>query len=200
MSRVLVTGATRSQLERWFGSLSPDGAPRVDRLDEAERAVPAVELLGRRTFFTDANACVRRSAWREVPFRPIAHAEDQALALDMLRAGYAKVYLPGAAVHHSHDYTLLQTFRRAFDEWRGLLEVYGWREPASPARVAGQVRGELGARRRELTSVGLPAGQRSALLAGSAGRELARQAGALVGSRADRLPRFAARACSLEGR
>ena len=67
-----------------------------------------------------------------MPFRDIAYAEDQALALDVLRAGYAKVFVPDAAVWHSHGYTPLQEFRRAFDEWRGLLEVYGWREPAAP--------------------------------------------------------------------
>ena len=36
----------------------------------------------------------------------------------------------------------------AFDEWRGLREVYGWREPASPAHLAGQLRGALGQARR----------------------------------------------------
>ena len=30
--------AVRLELERWFCSLAPDGAPRVDRLDEHERA------------------------------------------------------------------------------------------------------------------------------------------------------------------
>ncbi len=57
------------------------------------------------------------------------------LAIDMLRAGYAKAFVPEAAVVHSHDYTPLQQLRRCFDEWRGLREVYGWREPASPAHL-----------------------------------------------------------------
>ena len=43
-------------------------------------------------------------AWERVPFREVPYAEDQALALDMLRAGFAKAYVPDAAVVHSHEY------------------------------------------------------------------------------------------------
>jgi rhamnosyltransferase len=188
----------RAELERWFSSLSPDGVPRVDRLAAEERARPARELFGRRTFFTDANACVARRAWERVRFREVEYAEDQALALDMLRAGYAKVYAPQAAVLHSHEYTASQYLRRCFDEWRGLAEVYGWREPLDPRRIAGQLRGELGATRRELS--GLTPTRRRRLLAAAAGRHGVRTAGALLGSRADHLPARVRRALSLERR
>lgn len=191
---------TRSEIERWFASLAPDGSPRVDRLAESERALPAAQLFGRRTFFTDANACVRREAWQQVPFRDMAYAEDQALALDMLRAGYAKAFVPTAAVWHSHDYTDAERFRRSFDEWRGLLEVYGWREPLSPRRIAGQLRGELGAQWREQRAAGAPPSRRVAALAGATRHHVVRLAGALLGSRADRLPSRVRRFCSLERR
>ncbi len=191
---------TARQLRRWFHSLAPDGRPRVDRLEERERALPALSLFGRRTFLTDANACLSRAAWRHVPFRAVAYAEDHALALDMLRAGYAKVFVPDAAVWHSHEYTTLQQFRRAFDEWRALREIYGWREPADPRRVLGQLRGELGAQRRELRAEGVSGGALGAALAGAAASETVRLSGALLGSRADRLPAGLRRWCSLEGR
>ena len=45
-----------------------------------------------------------RGAWERVPFRDVPYAEDQQLAVDMLRAGYAKVFVAGAAVEHSHEY------------------------------------------------------------------------------------------------
>jgi rhamnosyltransferase len=188
----------RAELERWFGSLSQDGAPRLDRLAAEERTRPAHELFGRRTFFTDANACVSRSAWEQVRFREVEYAEDQALALDMLRAGYAKVYAPDAAVLHSHEYTTVQYLRRCFDEWRGLAEVYGWREPLDPRRIAGQLRGDLGATSRELATV--PPARRRRLLAAAACRHGVRTAGALLGSRADHLPAPVRRALSLERR
>lgn len=172
------------ELEGWFASLALDGAPRIERLDERERALPARELVrqndwewvGRRGFFTDANACLARGAWERAPFRAVPYAEDRVLALDALRAGYAKAYVPAAAVVHSHAYTSSQELRRAFDEWRGLLEVYGWRRPADPRHLARELRGA-------------PSRQ-----------NVLRLTGAVLGSRADRLPPGLRRRLSLEGR
>jgi rhamnosyltransferase len=180
--------AVRRELERWFGTLRPG----VERLSSSERDLPAVELMGRRGFFSDANAAVARAAWERVPFREIAYAEDRALALDMLRAGYAKVYEPAAAVLHSHEYGAVQRFRRAFDEWQGLHDVYGWREPATPRRLLSQLRGELGPLRRE--------GAGPATLARAAADGLIRYGGAVLGSRGASLPGALQRRLSLEGR
>ena len=183
-----VSAAVRVELESWFASLSPDGSPTVERLSEGERALPAVELIGRRGFFTDANACVARRAWERVPFREVPYAEDRVLAIDMLRAGYAKAFVPGAAVLHSHEYTMLEQLRRCFDEWRGLREVYGWHEPAAPTHIARKLRGEINAGRREAT---LPALTR---------HHVVRLVGALLGSRAGALPPSVRRRLSLERR
>jgi hypothetical protein len=176
--------------------------------------LPVCELIGRRGFFTDANACVARVAWERVPFREVPYAEDRVLAIDMLRAGYAKAFVPGAEVVHSHDYTSLEQLRRCFDEWRGLREVYGWREPASPAQIARKLRGELGAVRRELAAprartTSRPAepdvpseegAQSQATFAALTRHHVVRLVGALLGSRAGALPSWARRWLSLEGR
>ncbi|HTR72132.1 MAG TPA: glycosyltransferase family 2 protein [Solirubrobacteraceae bacterium] len=218
----------RFELERWFASLSPDRAPRVDRLAAADssksvglgvegasdvsslragraratspRATPAIELIGPRGFCTDANACLSRAAWEQIPFREVAYAEDRVLAIDMLRAGYAKAYVPDAPVVHSHAYTPAQELKRCFDEWRGLREVYGFREPASPVHLARRLRGELGAARRQLEREDLSARERTAALGAVAARQAVRLAGALLGSRADRLPAATRRRLSLESR
>jgi GT2 family glycosyltransferase len=192
--------AVRWELERWFSSLAPDGCPHVERLRARERALPVLELLGGRGFFTDANACISRAAWSAVPFREVPYAEDRVLAIDMLRAGYAKAFVPDAAVIHSHDYTAGEQLRRSFDEWRSLREVYGWREPASPVRLAGQLRGALGQARREALREGMSPARRRATLATVGRHQVLRLAGALLGSRADRLPPAARRRLSLEGR
>jgi GT2 family glycosyltransferase len=192
--------AVRWELEAWFASLSPDSSPRLERLQEHERGLPAIELIGRRGFFTDANACLARGAWERVPFREVPYAEDRVLAIDMLRAGYAKAFIPDASVVHSHDYTTLQELRRCFDEWRGLREVYGWREPASPAHLARQLRGALGQARRELISENAPSARRWATLVAAGRHHVVRLAGALLGSRADLLSAMARRWLSLEGR
>jgi GT2 family glycosyltransferase len=192
--------AVRLELEHWFRSLSADGAPSVERLQEHERTLDAGVPVGRRGVFSDANACISRAAWQRVPFRAIPYAEDRALALDMLRAGYAKAFVPGAVVIHSHAYTSTQQLRRCFDEWRGLLEVYGWREPASPLHLLRQLRGELQSARGTLRSEQSSPGARLAALAAVLRHQLLCRAGALLGSRADRLAPAVRRRLSLEGR
>jgi rhamnosyltransferase len=213
------SAAVRIELERWFRSLSPDGRACVERLAMSARGEPGagagpaassgeegpprpslLELIARRGFFTDANACIARGAWERVPFREVPYAEDRVLAIDMLRAGYGKAFVPEAAVLHSHDYSSAELVRRSFDEWRGLREVYGWREPASPGRLVGNLRGELGATRRELRAAGAPPLQRRATLIAVTRHHLLRMTGALLGSRADALPVWARRRLSLEGR
>lgn len=192
--------AVRIELQRWFHSLAPDGQPQVERLAPAERGLPVAGLVGRRGFFTDANACVARSAWERVPFREVAYAEDRVLAIDMLRAGYAKTFVPAAAVWHSHTYTPLQQLRRSFDEWRGLREVYGWREPADPRSQLRALRGELAGARRELAASDARPARRLATLAAVSRHHMLRSAGAILGSRAQRLPSRARRELSLERR
>jgi rhamnosyltransferase len=127
-------------------------------------------------------------------------AEDRVLAIDMLRHGYAKAFLPGAPVLHSHEYAPRDQLRRSFDEWRGLREVYGWREPAAPTHLLRQLRGELSRTRAELIGQGVSPGRRRATLAAVGRHHLLSRAGALLGSRADRLPAQARRRLSLEGR
>jgi glycosyltransferase involved in cell wall biosynthesis len=87
--------AVARELSDWFSSLAPEGRPRLDRDGAASGPGPVA-------FFTDANGAVARRAWEQVPFRDVPYAEDQALAVDMLRAGYANAFMPDAAVVHSH--------------------------------------------------------------------------------------------------
>jgi rhamnosyltransferase len=172
----------------------------VGGAEERESLLSPAGLIGRRGFFTDANACIAREAWERVPFREVAYAEDRVLAIDMLRAGYGKAFVPKAVVLHSHDYSARRQLRRSFDEGRGLREVYGWREPASPVRLVRNLRGELGATRRELITAGAAPVQRRATLIAVTRHHVLRLAGALLGSRADALPVWARRRLSLEGR
>jgi rhamnosyltransferase len=186
------------ELTEWFHSFAPDGAPRVDELGPSERTIPATELQGIRGFFTDANGCLARAAWEAVPFRAVPYGEDRALAMDMLRAGYAKVYLPQAPVIHSHDYATVGWLRRSFDEARAVRDVYGYVESASIRRNALMVWGKVGADLRWVQAHG---GRRSpALIARSLTHHMLRTAGALLGARAATLPDSVVRTLSLERR
>ena len=124
------------ELTTWFDSFSSGGAPRIDSLDPDQRDLPAASFLGHRGFFTDVNGCVSRAAWRRVPFRPVAYAEDHLLAQDMLRAGFAKAYVPDAAVIHSHEYGTWEQLRRR--SARGLRDLWGGAGRIGPrGRVVG---------------------------------------------------------------
>jgi rhamnosyltransferase len=183
--------AVARELSAWFGSLAPGGRPRIDR--DRDPSGP-----GAIVFFTDANGAVARSAWERVPFRDVPYAEDHALALDMLRAGYSKVYVPEAAVVHSHTYGVVAQFRRSFDEWRGLREVHGWVEPAAPGRALLTIQSRVRADLRSLEGCAAPELVREGLR--SLRHWAVREAGATLGSRADRLPPAVRRWCSLERR
>jgi rhamnosyltransferase len=178
------------ELTEFFASLSPDGRPRIDRglRDEDRRPGPV-------TFHTDANACVARWAWERVPFRHVTSAEDQLLATDMLAAGYAKVFMPAAAVVHSHDEPALERFGHLFDEFRALREIYGHVEEVGVRHTLGTIRRNV-ARDRAFAAA---RGDGDVTLE-SLAYHAVRAAAAALGTRADRLPPRVRRRLSREGR
>jgi hypothetical protein len=132
----------------------------------------------------------------------VPYAEDHVLAHDMLRAGFAKAFVPAAAVVHSHDYRLIDRARRSFDEARALDDIYDWREPISPRVLARNLWGNVGADRRWFVRCGevtTPPGQLELLVRATLYHG-ASTTGAVLGSHAGRLPRSAVRRLSLEGR
>jgi glycosyltransferase involved in cell wall biosynthesis len=169
------------ELQEWFATIPP-----LARGPVGDRPAP-----GPHTFFSSANGAVSRSAWERVPFRDVPYAEDQRLAIDMLNAGFAKRYVPDAAVVHSHEYSASERFRRWFDEFRALNEVYGYRAPIAPWRLVGEIRGQV-------------SGDRSAAGDSVVWESLCyhtlRALGAGLGTRADLLPEGVRRLCSLERR
>jgi GT2 family glycosyltransferase len=191
----------KREFRDFFGSFAPDGRPVVQRLD---REAGARERYERRpsplTFFTDANGCVARWAWEKVRYREIGYAEDQLLAAEMVEAGFAKVYQPQAAVLHSHAYGPGTLFRRCFDEWRGLREVYGHVESAAPKRIARKILDETRADVAFLREGGEPPARVLLGALRSVIHHSIRMAGAIMGSRADRLPPSWRTRLSLEGR
>jgi rhamnosyltransferase len=186
----------RRELSDWFGAMSPDETPLLDR-----GVAPPMGLgRGRRGYFTDANGCVSKAAWERVPFRRAPYAEDHLLARDMLAAGYAKVFHPGAVVVHSHDYGPLSLFRRAFDEGRGMREVHG------TVRSDGALGRLMGVQRRVRDDVRFVRGEGGGgaelvrAAAGSVVHHALRDAGDALGSHADHLAPAVRLACSLERR
>jgi glycosyltransferase involved in cell wall biosynthesis len=185
----------KRELIEFFSALSEGGQPNVHRASAEYRRSP-----GPLTFFSDANGAVARWAWESVQFRDVPYAEDQLLAAEMIEAGYAKVFHPGAGVLHSHDYSTGDYFRRCFDEWRALREVHGHVESASPKRIASRLVREVRADRDYMRNQG-PSGV--VLMTGTLRSflyHLTRAFGSVTGSRANRFPAFIRRRLSLEGR
>jgi O-antigen biosynthesis protein len=175
------------ELTEFFAGFSPDGQPVVQR-------------PGGQTFLSNVNACYARACWEEIRFRDVAYSEDQAFGSDLLEAGWSKVYHPGAAVLHAHDYGAVEFMRRYFDEYRGLRESTGHVEPFAPAGAVRQVAHAVAADRRWMAEHDLPTTQKARWTARAAAHHGGRRVFSALGSRAHRLPASVRGRLSLEGR
>jgi O-antigen biosynthesis protein len=175
------------ELTEFFATFSPDGTPALQRRGDPE-------------FLSNVNACYLRSCWEEIRFADVAYAEDQAFGRALLDAGWAKVYHPGAAVYHAHDYGPVEFMRRYFDEYRGLRETIGHVEPISVRGLAAGVRRQTAADREWMRERTWPPARRAGWTARSVVHHSGRQVFSALGSRAERLPARLQRAISLEGR
>jgi len=175
------------ELTEFFAGFTPDGGPVVQR-------------RGDPSFLSNVNACYARACWEEIRFRDVAYSEDQAFGADMLDAGWTKVYHPGAAVLHAHDYGTVEFMRRYFDEYRGLRESTGHLEPFGVRSSIGHVRASVAADRRWMSDQGINRAQRARWTARAAVHHGGRRVFSALGSRADRMPAPARRKLSLERR
>jgi O-antigen biosynthesis protein len=175
------------ELTEFFATFSPNGGP-------------ALHGPGDPTFLSNVNACYARACWEDIRFADVDYAEDQAFGRAMLEAGWSKVYNPGAAVYHAHDYGQVEFMRRYFDEYRGLRATIDHVEPISPRRLAGTVRRQVGADRAWMRERGLGPAERARWTALSVAHHAGRGVFSALGSRADRLPSALQRAISLERR
>ena len=175
------------ELTDFFAAMAPDGRPQ---LHEDGNGTP---------FLSNVNACYARECWHEIRFPDVAYAEDQAFGRAMLQAGWRKVFHPGAAVAHAHDYGPADFARRYFDEYRGLHKTTGHVEPVAPRSSLREVRTLVAGDRRWMAERGWPARRRALWTGRSAAHHAGRRLFSVLGSRADRLPAGVERRLSLEG-
>lgn len=147
-------------------------------------------------FFSSNNSCIRRSVWEVLPLPEVAFAEDQTWALRAIEAGYAKAFVPGAVVYHSHDFGVWETLQRNFDEARSFNLYFGYRIQNSVLRA---LQSAVHLARRDMVWL-RAANLRGWRLFKNAGYmtciELARIAGQYLGTRHDRLPAWLLRSVS----
>ncbi|MFC4347227.1 glycosyltransferase [Kordiimonas lipolytica] len=77
-------------------------------------------------FYSDNNSCMRRSVWKDIPYRRTKFGEDQLWAYDIIEAGYGKVYAAQAVVFHSHDFGPEETYERNMTESAFFNHFFGY--------------------------------------------------------------------------
>lgn len=168
----------------------------VVRLEDRERFASDPGYRQWLHFFSSNNSCIRRSVWESLPLPEVAFAEDQTWALKAIEAGYAKAFVPGAVVYHSHDFGVWETLQRNFDEARSFNLYFGYRIQDSVPRA---FRSAVHLARRDLAWL-RAANLRGWRLIKNAGYmaciELARIVGQYLGTRHDRLPAWLLRSVS----
>jgi rhamnosyltransferase len=103
---------------------SPDASPleafnrrfNYPAASQLKRKADRVRLGLKTVFCSNACAAYRPEALEAVGgFAPVVMCEDQHVAARMLEAGYSIYYAADALVIHSHDYSLVEEFKRYFD-------------------------------------------------------------------------------------
>ncbi|MFT4049376.1 MAG: glycosyltransferase [Solirubrobacterales bacterium] len=165
-----------------------------------EDGQPVIQQPGETTFLSNSNSCIARAAWEEVPFRDIAYSEDQAFGVDIMKRGFAKAYVPGAAALHSHDYGMIESFKRYFDEYRGLSDSVGETQSGGASDVLGIIGDSVARDRAFLEELGQPAWRQATWSARSAIYHTGRVGFGGLGARANMLPGRVRRVLSFERR
>jgi glycosyltransferase involved in cell wall biosynthesis len=173
------------ELEEFFASFSPSGTP-------------VVMGAGDPHFLSNVNACYARECWAEIRFADVAYAEDQAFGRALQNSRWRKVYHPGAAVLHAHDYGPVEFMRRYFDEYRGLRDTTGHVEPFEPRAALRAVARQTRADRAWMRAHGWSARRRAVWTGRAAAHHAGRGVFSALGSRSERLPARLQRALSLE--
>jgi O-antigen biosynthesis protein len=175
------------ELDAFFaGHAGPDGGPAIQR-------------EGQDAFLSNVNAAYLRECWQQLRFPDVTYSEDQAFGRAMLAAGWAKVFHPGAAVLHAHDYPPAQFMRRYFDEYRGLRQSIGHVEHLGLRSGVRDVRALVAADRAWMREQGYDDAQTRRWTARALVHHSGRKVFSALGSRAERLPAEVQRRLSLEG-
>lgn len=177
------------ELTEFFATVAPAGTgPRAFR-------------AGDPTFLSNVNAAYRRACWEEIRFPDVPYSEDQAFGVALAaHPRWTKVYDPGVAVLHAHDYGLGEFIRRYFDEYRGLRKTTGYVEPVHVRGAIRDVRDRVAGDRAFMSNGGLSRTARTRWTLRSVAHHAGRKVAAVAGSRSERLPASVQRALSLERR
>lgn len=109
----------RSEIERCFSSFKTNN----NEYTIQDAKINVNDYLKRPKWYwfnSDVCSAIRKSVFDQIQFPDIPYAEDQIIGKLIIEAGWIKVYADTAQVIHSHQYSLINYFKRYFDESRGL--------------------------------------------------------------------------------
>lgn len=188
----------RRELADHFARWGDGRRPVFERLPaDHPPGEPAPESL---TFFSDANGALAKWAWCEHPYDEVPYAEDRRIAIAMIEAGLTKVFHPRMAVVHSHHFGVIGSFKRTFDDYRGLLETAGYRSPTGLRSGTRAVIGLTRSDRAMLRAEGFSGLRMTLATLVSLRHHSLRILAEWLAARADRLPDQLTRRISAEGR
>lgn len=125
---------TQRELQAHFAGFGD--ALSIVRLDDNTRYAADVGYRQWLHFFSNNNSCLRRTVWERHPFPDVNFAEDQSWMRGVIEAGFAKAYVPQAAVYHSHDFGVWETLQRNFDEASSFQRYFGYQVQPRLVRAA----------------------------------------------------------------
>jgi rhamnosyltransferase len=111
----------KNEVKAVFGNFGSDSGTTLFYKDDFVQHQSQYDIL---SFYSDVNSAGRRSILTgDIPYKPVAYAEDQLFGRDIIDAGYIKAYAPRGNVLHTNDIRLRDYKARIFDETQGLREV-----------------------------------------------------------------------------
>lgn len=132
LPRIDASAIARHYLERWSAA---SAAPRTQAVsDSASFASLDPRARFKQCILDNVCSCIRRSVWKQHPFRAAPIAEDVEWAREVLLAGHRIAYVPEAQVVHSHDRSARYELARTYVLHRRLYELFELRTiPTLPA-------------------------------------------------------------------
>jgi rhamnosyltransferase len=118
-------------IEQFFlQQIYPETKKTYSRRDLDEGNPERIVLL------SDVCSALRKDVWETLRFdEKIIMSEDQEIARRILKEGLMIVYEPKCQVYHSHNYSLIDVFRRYFDSGESMTEIM--KSTVSPSRSLG---------------------------------------------------------------
>ena len=108
----------KNEIKSVFGNFGSDYGTTLFYKDDFVKDQSQYDFI---SFYSDVNSAARKSViTNDVPYKPVAYAEDQLLGRDLIDAGYIKAYAPRGNVIHSNDIRLRDYKARLYDETLGL--------------------------------------------------------------------------------